>query len=217
MIGILGGTFDPIHFGHLRPVLDVVEKLNIEKCHFIPCSIPHHRALPTASSAQRLDMVTAAIKNEPRFYLDPREIERDGTSYTIDTLESIDKEITNNETICLIVGIDAFVTFDQWHRWQDILKICHVVVTHRPRWNVEKIFERNKISTALDDVIANHRVKNKSELDSCRYGKIIFQSVTQLDISSTNIRVLLADNKSVDYLLPDDVINIIKNQNIYVK
>lgn len=217
MIGVFGGTFDPIHYGHLRPALDVVEALSLEKCHFIPCSVPHHRALPSASSAQRLEMVAEAIKLEPRFYLDPREINRNGISYTIDTLKSISSEVTQEQTLCLIIGIDAFIKLDQWHQWRDILNLCHLVVTHRPGWDIETLLESNQISSELENMILNHRVEDKIKLQNSHAGKIIFHSVTQLDISSTGIRTLLASNNSIRFLLPDDVITVIKNQNIYVK
>ncbi len=217
MIGVYGGTFDPIHYGHLRPVLDVVEALNLEKCYFIPCSVPHHRAMPLASSAQRLEMVAAAIKLEPRFYLDSREIDRDGISYTIDTLESIRTEVNTNQSLCLIVGIDAFIKFNDWHRWQDILNLCHIVVTHRPGWDLELLLESNQFSEKLGEIVSDCKVMDKTELQKKAFGKIIFQPVTQLDISSTNIRMLLAENKSIQYLVPEEIITVIKNHKIYVK
>jgi len=217
MIGIYGGTFDPIHYGHLRPALDVVEALGLEKCHFVPCSIPHHRSLPSANSAQRLEMVAVAIKSEARFQLDPREINRDGISYTIDTVQSIRSEVTKEQTLCLIIGIDAFIKLDQWHQWKDIFNLCHIVVTHRPGWDIETLLESNQVSIELGNMILNHRVEDKVELQNSPYGKIMFQSVTQLDISSTRIRTLLGSNNSIRFLLPDDVITVIKNQNIYVK
>ena len=216
MIGVYGGTFDPIHFGHLRPALDVVEALNLDKCHFIPCSIPHHRSTPSASSAQRLKMVAAAIKAEPRFIIDPQEINREGTSYTIDTLESIHTGLEKKQTLCLIIGVDAFMKFDQWHRWQDILGLCHVVVTHRPGWDINKL-NSSQISTELANTISKHSVIDKQELKKNEFGKILFYEVTQLDISATKIRKLLAANTSIQYLVPDNVIAIIKSQNIYVK
>jgi len=219
MIGVFGGTFDPIHFGHLRPALDVVEALNLDKCHFIPCSIPHHRSMPSANSAQRLAMVAAAIEADPRFIIDPVEINREGTSYTIDTLESMSyghNGADKKQTLCLIIGIDAFVKLDQWHRWQDILGLCHVVVTHRPGWEIDKL-NSSQISTEIADTISKNRVLDKQELNKNQFGKILFQEVTQLDISATKIRSLLAAKKPIQYLVPDNVISIIKSQNIYVK
>ncbi len=217
MIGVYGGTFDPIHYGHLRPVLDVVEALNLDKCHFIPCSVPHHRAMPLASSAQRLEMVAVAIKSEPRFYLDSREIDRDGISYTVDTLESIRTEINKSETLCLIVGIDAFIKLNDWHRWQEILNLCHIVVMHRPGWDLESLLESNQFSEELEKIISDCKVMNEIELQEKTFGKIFFQRVTQLDISSTNIRTSLAGNLSIQYLVPDEIITVIKNHKIYVK
>jgi len=217
LIGVYGGTFDPIHLGHLRPALDVVEAFDLEKCHFIPCSIPHHRMQPSASAEQRFDMVAAAIALEPRFIMDSRELNRDGISYTIDTVKSIRNEAKKNQILCLIIGIDAFMKFDQWHCWNDILNFCHVIVTHRPGWNVEKILDSTNLSLELRNVISRCRVSNGIELKNSDYGKIIFHLVTQLDISATKIRRMLAENKSIRYLVPDEVITVINNQNIYVK
>ncbi len=217
MIGVYGGTFDPIHFGHLRPVLDVINALSLDKCHFIPCREPYHRAMPAANSKQRIEMIKAAIKVEPHFVLDTREIDRDGVSYTVDTLESIALEMLGEHGLCLILGIDAFIKFDQWHRWQDILDLCHLVVTHRPGWDVETLLIQHQVSRELGKVIKQRRIYNKDELYQSQAGKIIFQAVTQLDISATNIRALLAKNDSIQYLLPDEVIRIIKNHKIYAK
>jgi len=217
MIGVYGGTFDPIHFGHLRPVLDIVESLRINQCHIVPCSVPHHRALPIANSTQRLEMITAAIQDEPRFYLDTRELNRTGISYTIDTLESICLEKNSDSPVCLILGSDAFMKFDKWHRWQDIVKLCHLVVSHRPGWDMEKDLDSNKLTTELTSFVRECGIKDKVELQKYRAGKVIFQSVTQLEISSTNIRALLEKNKSIRYFLPAAVIKIIKQQNENVR
>ncbi len=217
MIGVFGGTFDPIHFGHLRPALDVVDVFNMEKCHFIPCNIPHHRTQPSATSNQRLEMVAAAIAVESRFFADPVEIKRDGISYTIETLEVIRSEAGKSKTLCLIIGIDAFTKFDEWYRWDEILNLCHIIVTHRPGWEVENIVKSDLVSIELGNVITRCLITDKVELNKAKVGKIIFQSVTQLDISATKIRNLLAEKKSIHYLVPDDVIAVIKNQNIYVK
>jgi nicotinate-nucleotide adenylyltransferase len=217
MIGVYGGTFDPIHFGHLRPALDVVEAFKLEKCHFIPCSIPHHRMSPSASSEQRLEMVAAGIAAENRFILDSREINRNGISYTVDTLESIRNEVKHSKILCLIIGIDVFIKFGQWHRWNEILSLCHIIVTHRPGWDAAQILGSNQMSAELSQVIKRNLVTKEVELKEIQSGKIIFQSVTQLDISATKVRKLLAAKKSIQYLVPDEVIKIIKNQNIYVK
>ncbi|VAW99395.1 Nicotinate-nucleotide adenylyltransferase [hydrothermal vent metagenome] len=217
MIGVYGGTFDPIHFGHLRPILDVINKICLDKCYFIPCREPHHRSMPLASSKQRIEMIAAAIQAEPRFVLDTREIDRDGISYTVDTLESIVTEFSDEQTLCLILGVDAFVKFDQWHRWQDILDMCHIVVTHRPGWDVEKLVIQKQISNKLSKVVELRRIYTTDELNQHQVGKIIFQTVTQLDISATTIRALIAENNSIQYLTPKDVITIINNQKIYMK
>jgi len=217
MIGIYGGTFDPIHFGHLRPVLDIVEALDLDKCHFIPCSVPHHRLQPHASSAQRVEMVATAIKNEARFYLNLSEINREGISYTFDTVEHIKSEVKDNQKLCLIIGIDAFSKFDKWYRWRDILDLCHIIVSHRPGWDVDSLLVSNQFSKELVELINSSRIESKGDLMNSQAGKILFKTVTQLDISATKIRDYLYNNKSIQYLLPTDVANIINTQKIYVK
>src|SRR5687768_13270840 len=119
-IGILGGTFDPIHLGHLRMAIELYESLNLARVHLIPCYTPVHRAQTVASAEERLAMVKAAIANEPVLYADDREIKSKKPSYTIDTLLSLKEEFPDTP-LCLFVGIDAFLGFLSWHRWEEIL------------------------------------------------------------------------------------------------
>lgn len=134
MIGILGGTFDPIHFGHLRTALDVVEDLNLQQLRFIPCGEPPHRDQPHASPAQRLAMVQLAIASESRFMVDAREIQRGGPSYMVETLESLRQELGEQQSLGLIVGLDAFAALDSWYRWQDLIDLAHLIIMTRPGW-----------------------------------------------------------------------------------
>ena len=136
MFGILGGTFDPIHHGHLRTALDVAEAVGLGEVRFIPLRHAVHRDQPETLATLRLAMVQAAIAGEPRFVADDRELRRDAPSYTLHTLESLRAERGTAEPICVLVGGDAFAEFLTWHRPHDILGLAHLVVMRRPGWAI---------------------------------------------------------------------------------
>lgn len=210
MIGIYGGTFDPVHFGHLRPALDVLEGLGLQQVRFIPCGQPPHRQQAVASAEQRLHMLSLAVSSEQNFLVDDREITRPGLSYMVDTLRSLKQDMPE-EMFCLIVGMDAFNEFDTWKEWQQILQMVHLIVSHRPH----AVFDDSKVSNALTSHVVEHSVKKREELDSSNMGKILFFPVTQLDISSTDIRERVRQKRDIHYLLPDAVIDYIRQQKIY--
>ena len=194
LIGIYGGTFDPIHYGHLRPALDVMQQSGLDQVRFIPNRIPPHRETPVLNDQQRAELVQLAITDTPGFILDERELQRDGPSYMVDTLQSLHDEFAE-DTLCLVMGMDAFNGFPQWHRWQTILKLCHVIVTTRPGAELAN-FARE---TALASLIS----RDHACLKSGTAGQILLQSVTQLDISASQIRKLLSTRQSTQYLLPE--------------
>lgn len=132
MVGIVGGTFDPIHFGHLRMALELSTRLGLDEVRFIPAARPPHRGEPDASDLQRLEMVARAILAEERFVLDDREYRREGDSYMVDTLESLRAEMGDDVSLNLIMGSDAFLGLADWHRWQSLLELAHIVVVTRP-------------------------------------------------------------------------------------
>ena len=134
-IGIFGGTFDPIHYGHLRTAFELLQTLQFAEVRFIPCGDPPHRGVTQASAALRLDMVRLATRKEPGFVVDERELQRDGPSYSIDTLVSLREEFPDR-SLCLITGMDAFLGLSSWHRWDEIMNFAHIVVAHRPGWQV---------------------------------------------------------------------------------
>ena len=209
MIGVLGGTFDPVHFGHLRPALDVAEILKLDEVRFIPCGQPPHREQPTASALQRLSMLRAAVSSYPGFKVDDRELRREGPSYMVDTLASLKKDFPD-QSLCLILGWDAFIHLESWYQWQRIFELANIVVTHRPGWSVEQIKEQTDLSRLIKD-----RTVATDTLSGKQAGYITFIAVTQLDISSTQIRQQLKQGKRVSYLLPEKVEQLIVNQNIY--
>ncbi|MGB5520755.1 MAG: nicotinate-nucleotide adenylyltransferase [Gammaproteobacteria bacterium] len=195
MIGILGGTFDPVHFGHLRPALEVMQAIGLQQVRFVPNRIPPHRETPWLNAENRLELLNTAIADQPGFVLDERELRREGQSYMVDTLESLQVDFPS-QSICLILGMDAFLGLRQWYQWQRIPQFCHLIVTTRPG------FEFN--FDAIEDMPVT-LATTASELDEVATGRILLQSVTQLDISASVIRTLLARDRSVRYLLPDRV------------
>ena len=196
MIGILGGTFDPIHYGHLRTALEVQQALGLE-----PLRDPPHRPAPGASPAQRLSMVRAAVADEPVFAVDDRELRRGGKSYTLDTLHALRADL-GQAPLCLLLGSDAFRGFPDWHKPDEILKLCHLVIMQRP-------------GDGVPDIYTERLCRSASEFVAAATGCILLQPVTQLEISATAIRHLLRHGRSPRYLLPDAVLEFIHRQALY--
>ncbi len=207
MIGIFGGTFDPIHYGHLRPALDVQQALGLEQVRFIPLAVAVHRDQPTATVEQRLAMVKAAVVGQPGFEVDEREIRRSGRSYTLDTLGELKEELPER-TLCLFVGDDAFNEFLTWHRPLEVLQLAHLVVMQRPATAEPE-------DAALRQLLSERLAGDPGELRESPAGRIFRQPVTQLDISATRIRGLLGRGQSPRFLVPDPVLDIIREQCLY--
>lgn len=208
MIGILGGTFDPIHYGHLRTALDVQQCLALDEVRFIPCGEPAHRNKPIAEPLQRLAMVRAAIAGQEKFTVDDREIRRNGPSYMVDTLISLKKDF-KDESLCLILGTDAFNGLEQWHQWQQIFDLANIVVMRRPDAD-----GKAKINKHLFSLI-KHRLLDVDALSKKQNGGICFVPVTQLEISATVIRQQWQECNDIQFFLPDSVLTLIQQQNIY--
>jgi len=208
MIGIFGGTFDPIHYGHLRAALDVHQSLGLSELRFLPLNVAVHREQPHASAPQRLAMLRAAIAGEPGLRVDERELRRPGRSYTVDTLTSLRRELGDALPLCLLVGGDAFNGFFDWHRPHDILALAHVVVMQRPGAQRQR-------DPVLRAEVERRRAMQTAELAQAAAGHIWFEPVTQLDISSTRIRRMLAAGRSPRFLLPDAVLAIARREACY--
>lgn len=208
MIGILGGTFDPIHYGHLRTALDVQQCLSLEEVRFIPCGDPPHRVAPIAEPLQRLSMVRAAIAGQEKFTLDDREVRRKGPSYMVDTLASL-KQDFKDESLCLILGTDAFNGLDQWFHWQKILELANIVVMQRPEIKGQTELNKRLLLLLKDHLVDIEGLKRKQN------GAISFVPVTQLDISATMIRQQWQQGKDIQFFLPESVLTLIRQQNIY--
>lgn len=206
-VGILGGTFDPIHFGHLRSAVELLQDLALSEIRFVPSNIPPHRAATRASGSQRLRMVSAAIAGQQEFRVDDRELQRPGPSYTVETLRSLRQEL-GQAPLCLILGLDAFVGLPTWHCWQELTTLAHIIVMRRPGTTAS-------YSGELAQLMQSHQIDQPEQLREREAGWILCQEVTQLDISATQIRTLVEQGKSIRYLVPDAVADLIHAEAIY--
>ncbi len=206
-IGIFGGTFDPIHHGHLRVALEVLEALRLTELRFLPARQPPHRDTPGVAPEQRLDLLRSAVAEQPGFVVDKRELRRSGPSYTVDTLASLRAELPDTP-LCLLVGRDAFGTLHRWSRWPQLFELAHIVVLNRPgNWPA--------LSPELNAEVTTRQLPAAAGLQQRLAGWLWFQSVTPLTISATHIRELLASGRSPRYLLPDTVYTSILKQGLY--
>lgn len=207
-IGILGGTFDPIHLGHLRMALELYEKLDLARVHVIPCFSPVHRENPVALPKQRLTMVKKAVASEEIFYADDIEVKRQTPSFTTDTLQML-RETLPHTPLVLFLGIDAFLSFLNWERAENILMQCHLAIATRPGYTIP-------IKGALAKLLKAHAC-DKTYLHQHQAGGILLMPTTALEISSTYIRQQIAAQKNPRYLLPESVYRYILEHNIYNK
>lgn len=206
-VGIFGGTFDPIHYGHLRTAFEMLQALRFGEIRFVPSGDPPHRGTTVAGAAMRYEMVRLALQDLPGFVIDDRELLRDGPSYTVDTLESLRRD-AGDVPLGLILGMDAFLGLTGWHRWDEILGLAHIVVAHRPGWRAPDMGPLGKLLSAH----GTHRV---DDLHERRQGFIHIHAVTQLEISSTEIRDLVAAGRDPRFLMPDIVRDFIVDSGCY--
>lgn len=209
LIGILGGTFDPIHNGHIRLALEAQQQLSLEHVRLIPVNIPPHRSLPAVSSDHRRKMIELAIANEKTLCIDLREMESDETSYTISTLRSLRQEFTD-ETFCLILGRDAFNKIDSWKDWEQLLDYAHIIVANRPGEMPENI------STKLNTWINKHQTNQLEKLNEQKFGRIYFIDIPMLDVSSSTIRQKIKKDETTENLLATTTHTYIKENNLYM-
>jgi len=206
-IGIFGGTFDPIHYGHLRTAFEVLQALRFSEIRFVPSGDPPHRGATMAETALRLHMVQVATQGQPGFVVDDCELKRDGPSYTIDTLTAKRKE-HRDASLGLIIGMDAFLGLATWHRWDEILKFAHIIVAHRPGWIAPDTGD-------LGELIGEHGTHCVDDLHNEHHGRIHIHAVTQLEIASTEIRELIAAGRDPRFLMPDAVRDVIVESGCY--
>lgn len=206
-IGILGGMFDPPHIGHLRIALEIYEGLGLEEVRLLPCFRPPHRAPTEVTASHRLKMVHLAVEAVGGLTVDDREVSRAGVSYMVDTLHSLRAEL-GKQPVCLVVGMDAFCKITSWHRWQEFRDLCHIVVASRPPQDMDAI------DTVLQE-LGMERCHVPEELRRRAAGYMLPWPVTQLAISSSMIRRLIKDGRNPRFLLPDVVLEYLKNNRLY--
>jgi nicotinate-nucleotide adenylyltransferase len=209
MIGILGGTFNPIHNGHLHFADRLQQTLAFEAIRFMPAAIPALKYAPIVSAEQRTDMVRLAIADHPKFQIDTRELERAGPSYSIDSLTSLRKELGDKVSICWLIGSDAFAKLNTWHRWNELLNHCHFVVVKRP------LSEELNWNTEVELLLETHQTNDANTLKTSASGKVLIQEIEALDISSTQIRQHIASKTNVSDVMPSSVIKYIQQHQLY--
>ncbi len=206
-IGIFGGTFDPVHFGHLRAALEAREKLQLDDFRLLPAGTPPHRQATGASAAHRLAMLRLAVSGHSGFSVDDREVRRSGNSFMVDTLREI-REESGDAPLMLLIGQDAANELDTWHEWRVIFELTHLVIMRRPESLVSW-------SGLLKAEMEDRLVDTLGYLKKKPAGKVLPLEVTQLAISSTGIRNLLREGRSPRFLLPDEVIGYIRQNGLY--
>jgi nicotinate-nucleotide adenylyltransferase len=200
-VGIFGGTFDPIHYGHLRTAFELKQVLQCREVRFVPSRRPPHRDAIAADPDLRLKMVTAAIAGQHGFEVDDREFRREGPSFTVDTLASLRAEL-GDTPLALIIGMDAFIGLPTWHRWEQLLELAHIVVAQRPGWKAPDI-------GVLGELIEQRGTLKIDDLHAVPCGRVHIHAVTQLEIASREIRELIAAGRDPRFLMPDAVRDII--------
>jgi nicotinate-nucleotide adenylyltransferase len=212
-LGLFGGTFDPIHFGHLRLATELAEAFHLEQVLFIPAGLPYHRGRDAhATSEQRLTMVKLATQRDARFGVDERELRREGPTYTYDTLAEIRAERGPELPIVFLLGSDAFGQVNTWHRWQELFELAHFAVAIR----ADDAEWFSKGPGAFPAEVGPRVTLNLRELLAAPAGKVMTFSMTPLAIASTAIRNLVGDGASIRYLTPDPVAEYIRSHKLYL-
>ena len=207
-VAVLGGTFNPVHFGHLRSALELVDHLHLSQLRLMVSARPPHRDEPQTSAEPRAAMVQLAVDDEPRLICDTRELARSGPSYTVDSLKALRAEVGQEMPLLLGVGGDAVQGLTGWSRWQALLDYAHLVVVARPGFTLPRGGE-------LGDWLTSHEAGLPGDLFDVPQGRVYLESLRPLPISATEIRALLQSGKSARYLLPDSVLDYINQHELY--
>ncbi|WP_145525762.1 nicotinate-nucleotide adenylyltransferase [Yersinia vastinensis] len=206
---LFGGTFDPIHYGHLKPVEALAQEVGLQHIILLPNNVPPHRPQPEANAQQRLKMVELAVTGNPLFSVDSRELLRDSPSFTIDTLESLRKERGAEQPLAFIIGQDSLLSLHKWHRWESLLDMCHLLVCARPGYS------QTLDTVELQHWLEAHQVFDPQVLSTRSHGAIYLANTPLLDISATDIRHRRHQGESCDDLLPRAVQRYIELQGLY--
>ncbi|MSR14553.1 MAG: nicotinate-nucleotide adenylyltransferase [Gammaproteobacteria bacterium] len=206
MIGVLGGTFDPVHCGHLRAAIEVYEALSLDEIYLLPARLPNLRESPSASAEHRLAMLRLAVSDSP-LQIDARELAGTGVSYSIDTLHALRRE-RPRDSLCFILGQDALNGLTRWHRWQELLDVAHLIVATRPGFSAP---EAPELVTLLTRV----QTSSAQTLRAALAGRILLQPIPLLPISATDLRARIRAGRSVAHLTPPGVVEYIAQHRLY--
>lgn len=206
-IALFGGTFNPVHFGHLRMALELKEVLGFDEMRLLPSHQPAHRAEPGVTADARRDMLAMALENCPALQLDERELQRKGPTYTVDTLEELRAELGDDVSISFCMGLDSLLGLPSWHRWERLIQLAHLVVVTRPGWQLPHDGE-------VAELLAAHR-GDATGLKDKAAGCILLREQTLLPISATGIRSLIGGGRSPQFLLPERVLDYIQTHQLY--
>lgn len=202
LIGILGGTFDPIHLGHLRIAEEIAEIAGLQQMRFIPARLPRLRNAPGATAEHRAEMVRLGIVGNHTFMLDEREVKRTGVSYSVESLRELERESGGKAILCFVVGADAFLKLVEWYNWRELFQLCHFIIAARPGHSPDI---RSALPLELEKECARRWVMHADSLKLAPAGSVFVAQTTLLDISATNIRKRVAAGKSIRYLVPDAI------------
>lgn len=206
-VGIFGGTFDPIHIGHLRLAIELKQQLALDEMYLVPCYLPPHRATPGANATQRVEMLQLAVQDCPDLQIDMRELQRDKPSYTVDTLTELRAELGAQASVVLCMGMDSFCSLDSWYEWQQLIRLAHIVVVERPGYELPAF-------GPVAELVRRHR----AEIDvihTAAAGAVVIVASRLLPISATEIRAQVRVGQSPQFLLPDAVLKYIHSQQLY--
>lgn len=209
-VGIFGGTFDPIHFGHLRLAEEMADMIGLGQVRFIPAGQPPHRDAPGTGAAHRLEMARLAVAGNPRFTVDAREVASPRPSYTVDTLAALRAEFGDDQPLWLLLGADAFHGLPTWHEWRRLFELANLAVAARPGAGT---MQSESMPDSLKHELSRREVADASAAAAA--GSVLLRPMTPLDISASAIRGTLARHGSVRYLLPDAVLDYIHEHHLY--
>lgn len=204
----MGGTFDPIHNGHLRTALEIKEWAGVEQVYLMPARAPVHKQAPGRTSEQRLMMVKQAVQNEAGLNADEREIRSEQPSYSLLTLQSLREEFGPDRPICMVMGMDSYQTLPSWHGWHQFTDYAHIIVVKRPGYELPE-------EEVIAEFTQQHKTEKLEDLFSTAAGRVIFHELTPLGISATQIRGIISRGESARYLLPDSVYQFILENRLY--
>lgn len=208
MIGIFGGSFDPVHFGHIKPALALLEHYEFDQISFIPCKQSPLKNETLADENYRLEMLNIVAKSHEKLTVDDRELKREGPSYTIETLKELRAEIGESKTLVMLMGVDIYLSFCKWHKYDEILSYCHIMLLQRPGYSLPT-------EGCEFEIYHQHVTQDISKLSESDKGKIYLSDILKIDISSTSIRKTISNGEQPKYLLPGSVWSYIKRNNLY--